>query len=99
MDTLSRTDLAHALCNAHETLTLADARSMVNLLFRDILPTALKRGRTIKLQGFGEFCAPVRSARRFRNPRTQEVIATASKRSIRFKPSRTLRAYVAGERT
>ena len=98
-NTLSRNDLAHALCDAHDTLNLDEAQALLGLLFRDILPTALRRGRTVKLQGFGTFCAPVRASRTFRNPKTHEPVDCAPKRAIRFRASRALKGYVAGERS
>lgn len=96
MDTLSRSDLAHALCDAHASLTVADARHLVSLLFRDILPTALKRGRTIKLQGFGSFRVTACAARQFVRPGTDQRVPARNTRAVRFQASRTLKAYVSG---
>jgi DNA-binding protein HU-beta len=56
--------------------------------------TALKRGDTVTLVGFGTFSAARRKARTVRNPRTGRTITVASSRLPRFRPSKELKQAV-----
>lgn len=56
--------------------------------------TALKRGDTVTLVGFGTFSAARRKARTMRNPRTGRTVTVAGGRLPRFRPSRELRQAV-----
>ena len=53
--------------------------------------TALKRGDTVTLVGFGTFSAARRKARTLRNPRTGRSITVAGGRLPRFRASQELR--------
>lgn len=56
--------------------------------------TALKRGDTITLVGFGTFSAVRRKPRTVRNPKTGRTIMVAGGRLPRFKPSKELKQSV-----
>lgn len=56
--------------------------------------TALKRGDTVTLVGFGTFSAARRKARTVRNPRTGRTITVAGGRLPRFRPSKELKQAV-----
>jgi DNA-binding protein HU-beta len=56
--------------------------------------TALKRGETVTLVGFGTFSAARRKARTVRNPRTGRTITVAGGRLPRFRPSKELKQAV-----
>ena len=56
--------------------------------------TALKRGDTITLVGFGTFSTARRKPRTVRNPRTGRTITVAGGRLPRFKPSKELKQAV-----
>jgi len=56
--------------------------------------TALKRGDTVTLVGFGTFSATRRKARTVRNPRTGRTVTVAGGRIPRFRPSKELRQAV-----
>jgi DNA-binding protein HU-beta len=56
--------------------------------------TALKRGDTVTLVGFGTFSAARRKARTVRNPRTGRMITVAGGRLPRFRPSKELKQAV-----
>jgi DNA-binding protein HU-beta len=56
--------------------------------------SALKRGDTITLVGFGTFSAARRKPRTVRNPKTGRTITVAGGRLPRFKPSRELKQAV-----
>ena len=55
--------------------------------------TALKRGETVTLVGFGTFSVARRRTRTMRNPRTGQTVTVAG-RIPRFKPSKELRQAV-----
>lgn len=56
--------------------------------------TALKRGDTVTLVGFGTFSATRRKARTVRNPRTGRTMTVAGGRLPRFRPSKELKQAV-----
>jgi len=56
--------------------------------------TALRRGDTVTLVGFGTFSAARRKARTVRNPRTGRTVTVTGGRLPRFRPSRELRQAV-----
>ena len=56
--------------------------------------TALKRGDTVTLVGFGTFSAARRKARTVRNPQTGRTITVAGGRLPRFRPSKELKQAV-----
>ncbi|MGH7331602.1 MAG: HU family DNA-binding protein [Candidatus Rokuibacteriota bacterium] len=56
--------------------------------------TALKRGDTITLVGFGTFSAVRRKPRTVRNPKTGRTITVAGGRLPRFRPSKELKQAV-----
>ena len=56
--------------------------------------TALKRGDTVTLVGFGTFSAARRKARTVRNPRTGRTMTVAGGRLPRFRPSKELKQAV-----
>jgi DNA-binding protein HU-beta len=55
--------------------------------------TALKRGETVTLVGFGTFSVARRRPRTIRNPRTGQP-AFVGGRTLRFKPSKELKQAV-----
>jgi DNA-binding protein HU-beta len=56
--------------------------------------TALRRGDTITLVGFGTFSTVRRKARTVRNPRTGRATTVAGGRLPRFRPSKELKQAV-----
>lgn len=56
--------------------------------------TALKRGDTVTLVGFGTFSAVRRKPRTVRNPKTGRTITVAGGRLPRFKPSKELKQSI-----
>lgn len=66
-------------------------------IFNDIfemISDALAEGEDVILPGFGKFITKVREARKGRNPHTGESIDIPEKRTMRFKPSITLKNYI-----
>ena len=58
----------------------------------DQMTEALADGDRVELRGFGTFATKETCARTSRNPRTGEVVAVAAKRSVQFRPGKTMRA-------
>ncbi len=51
----------------------------------------LKKGTKVRVSGLGTFSKSARSARKGRNPSTGEAIKIKASKSVRFKPSTTLK--------
>lgn len=61
--------------------------------------TALKKGNTVTLVGFGTFSVAKRAARKGRNPRTGAEIKIAATTTPKFKPGKSLKEAVANKKT
>jgi DNA-binding protein HU-beta len=55
---------------------------------------SLRKGKRVRISGFGTFCISRRAARNGRNPRTGKEIAIPSAKVPRFKPSRLLKTAI-----
>ncbi len=53
--------------------------------------TALKKGASVSLVGFGTFTVTKRQARTGRNPRTKEVIKIKAAKVPKFRPGKALK--------
>ena len=65
--------------------------------FLDAIKDALKDQKNIEVRGFGTFKIRKRKTRMARNPRTGAPVEVAARPVPVFKPSKELRALVAGE--
>lgn len=65
--------------------------------FLDAIKEALREQRNIEVRGFGTFKIRNRKTRMARNPRTGAPVEVAARPVPVFKPSKELRALVAGE--
>ena len=70
-----------------------DAEKAVELFF-EIMKEALARGEKVMLSGFGTFSVKDKGGRKGRNPQTGEPLEIASRRSLAFKVSNTLKKDV-----
>ena len=70
--------------------TKAGAESMLECII-DNLVKLLKKGDKITIPGFGTFSVARRKARLGRNPQTGAPIKIAARRTIKFKPTSSLR--------
>lgn len=57
----------------------------------------LKQGQEVRLVGFGAFVVGERKAGKGRDPRTGAEIDIPAAKSVRFKPSKTLRDAISGK--
>jgi DNA-binding protein HU-beta len=74
-------------------LAKADAARVVNATIGSIT-SALKKGQSVTLVGFGTFKVSKRKARKGRNPRTGEVIAIKAAKVPRFSVGKSLKEAV-----
>ena len=58
------------------------------------ITASLKKNKKVQLYGFGTFIVAKRLARRGRNPQTGEAIRIKASKTVRFKPSMTLKESV-----
>lgn len=71
----------------------AEAARMLNSVF-DNLTSALSKGDSVTLVGFGTFSVSRRAARKGRNPQTGAVINIAASKVPRFKAGKALKDAV-----
>ncbi len=74
-------------CNAAQAKKAVDAVT-------GAITRSLKKGGRFGLQGFGTFRVVKRGRRTGRNPRTGESITIRASKSVRFKPSESLKKRV-----
>lgn len=91
---MTRTDLVHAVAGELD-LPLSRAGEAVDAVLH-VIERGLQDGQEVRLAGFGTFAVSTRKATTGRNPRTGEVIAVPSTRSVRFRPGKPLRDAVSG---
>ena len=74
-------------------LSKADAGGALNTIISTIT-SALKKGQSVTLVGFGTFKVSKRKARKGRNPRTGEVINIKATKVPRFSAGKSLKDAV-----
>ncbi len=74
-------------------LTKKQANMVIDELV-DIIKDELRRGRSVRLIGFGTFTVRQRAARKGRNPRTRQEITIPARKVPVFKPSNQLKEIV-----
>ncbi len=74
-------------------LTKKQANMVVDELVK-IISDELKKGKPVRLIGFGTFTVRQRASRKGRNPRTGEVIEIAARKVPVFKPSNRLKDQI-----
>ncbi len=91
-ETLTRADLCEAV--HHEVgLTRQDCAGLVERTL-DLIASALERGETVKLSGFGVFQVRAKRAREGRNPKTGEPAPIEPRRVIGFRASQVMKARI-----
>jgi DNA-binding protein HU-beta len=73
--------------------TKKDAQAALDCVISSI-STALKKGESVTLTGFGTFKVVKRKARKGHNPRTGEAIKIKASKAPKFVPGKTLKATV-----
>ena len=83
---LTKADLARAVYERHGGLSSREAARLVDIFFR-LLRERLLKGEKVQITGFGTFLVKTRRERRGRNPKTGDIIAIKSRKSIFFRSS------------
>ena len=86
---------AHIAQTAGPMISKKDCARVVDT-FLDAIKAALKNQENIEVRGFGTFKIRQRKTRMARNPRTGSPVEVAARPVPIFKPSKELRALVAG---
>ncbi len=85
---MNKSELVSAIADA-SGLTKADSEKALNAT-TEAIKSALAKGESIQLIGFGTFSISERSARTGRNPQTGKEIQIAAKKVAKFKPGKAL---------
>lgn len=89
---MNKADLIEKVAKGADISKVA-AEKAINT-FNDSIKTALKKGQTVTLVGFGTYSVTKRAARKGRNPQTGQEIKIAARKVPRFKPGRALKDIV-----
>ena len=89
---MNKNDLIAAVANA-AGLSKADASKALDGVF-DSITASLKKGKEVRLVGFGTFHVTRRAASMGRNPRTGEPIKIAASNQPKFKAGKALKDAV-----
>jgi len=89
---MNKAELTDAVASS-ANLTKSDAGNAVDAVF-DAIESALAKGDSVSLIGFGTFSVSDRAARTGRNPRTGETIQIAASRAAKFKAGKALKDAV-----
>lgn len=92
MTTLTKAELANLLFEK-VGLNKREAKEMVETFFEEVR-TALEKGDSVKLSGFGNFQLRQKSQRPGRNPKTGEEMPITARRVVTFHASQKLKAMV-----
>jgi DNA-binding protein HU-beta len=93
---MNKSELIEALAERAE-LTKAQAGKSVDALV-EIITTALAKGESVALIGFGTFKQTVRAAREGRNPATGAKLKIAAAKLPKFSAGAALKAAVSGKK-
>ena len=89
---MNKNDLIGAVANS-AGLSKADSSKAVDGVF-DSITASLKKGKEVRLVGFGTFHVTRRAASMGRNPRTGEPIKIAASNQAKFKAGKALKDAV-----
>ena len=89
---MNKNDLIAAVANS-AGMSKADASKAVDGVF-DSITASLKKGKEVRLVGFGTFHVTRRAASMGRNPRTGEPIKIAASNQAKFKAGKALKDAV-----
>lgn len=93
--TLTKADIVEAIYEKTDK-NRSDVKKLVEDLL-DIMKQAIKREEALLVSGFGKFEAYGKSARKGRNPQTEEIITLPPRKVVVFRLSRKFRTELNGE--
>jgi integration host factor subunit alpha len=91
--TLTREDLRAAIRKDLPTLSLDEAKKLVDETFEEIIAGLHTDGK-VQLSGFGSFIIRHKSERIGRNPKNGVEAPITARRTVSFKPSPVLKAKI-----
>ena len=86
---MNKTDMIDHIATQADISKAAATRALE--AFVGGVKTALKKGTSVSLVGFGTFTVTKRQARTGRNPRTKEVIKIKAAKVPKFRPGKALK--------
>jgi DNA-binding protein HU-beta len=86
-------DLIDAAVAAEPKLTKAQAKAIVDAVFKAVTEATVK-GEEVSIPGFGKFKVQAKPARTGRNPATGGTIQIAASRKVAFQPAKQLKDSV-----
>lgn len=89
MKTITKSDIVDSV-NAKIGFSKKDSTEIVDRVFESI-KSALEKGESVKISGFGKFEVRQKHNRRGRNPQTGEEIEIKARKVLIFRPSQILR--------
>ena len=92
--TLTKAEIVEAIYEKNDK-NRADVKVIVEKLL-DIMKGAIKKDDTLLVSGFGKFEAYDKTARKGRNPQTDEAITLAPRKVVVFRLSRKFRMELNG---
>jgi integration host factor subunit alpha len=92
MKTLTRADLAEAVCN-QVGLQRNEAADVVELVLRQVTHS-LERREAIKLSSFGSFGIRKKKERMGRNPKTGDLVPITERWVVVFRPSNIMKQRI-----
>ena len=93
---MNKTELVAAIADKAK-ISKKDAENVV-AAFTETVTKELKKGGKVQLVGFGTFEVTKRSARTGRNPQTGATMKIAVSKAPKFKPGKSLKDIVAGNK-
>jgi DNA-binding protein HU-beta len=87
---MAKAELVKALKEKANLATSAQAEAAYDGLF-NIISSALKKGDTVAISGFGSFKTVQRKARKGRNPRTGQEIQIPASKAVKFTAGKGLK--------
>lgn len=88
---MTKADLAQAICERVGAYSKKEAAELVDLTL-EVMRSALERGSSVKISGFGHFALRSKGPRPGRNPRTGQEMTISARRVVVFRPSPSLRS-------
>lgn len=92
---MNTNDLADLIAASDEKITKAQAKTLVDGVFKAITEAAT-RSEEISIPGFGKFKVQDKPARTGRNPSTGAAIEIAATKKVVFQPAKALKDAVVG---
>lgn len=90
---ITKDDLIDAAMEAGPVDNKAQARRMVNAVFKTIIMNVVD-GNTVRVTGFGSFHKAHRQARKGRNLQTGEMMEIPAQNTVKFKVGKTFKDVV-----